>query len=209
VQLPITSAPRSKWPDVPGLYPPTPLSDLIASIPRSPGALKTDLAHFCPGHPLYISLRFNLPHLASLISCPCEPPPRVEQSGSMPATFSAGGGASLAPTPAHPHQLSRQPSKEDLEMAENLNLLNHSQDRHSTRRNSNMRTDAVNSTVTEAQCANSPGNAPEISEYHSLEDTLNYQRASQPEQSPTQTATAAMQQRSQVSNAPITGQICR
>lgn len=93
-------------------------------------------------------------------------------------------------------------------MAENLNLLNHSQDRHSTRRNSNMRTDAANSTVTEAQCANSPGNAPEISEYHSLEDTLNYQRASQPEQSPTQAATAAMQQRSQVSNAPITGQIC-
>ena len=27
---------RSKWPDVPGLYPPTPLSDLIASIPRPP-----------------------------------------------------------------------------------------------------------------------------------------------------------------------------
>jgi hypothetical protein len=155
------------------------------------------------------ALTFRIPHLASLISCPCEPPPRVEQSGSMPATFSAGGGASLAPTPAHPHQLSRQPSKEDLEMAENLNLLNHSQDRHSTRRNSNMRTDAANSTVTEAQCANSPGNAPEISEYHSLEDTLNYQRASQPEQSPTQAATAAMQQRSQVSNAPITGQICR
>ncbi|OCL08607.1 glucocorticoid receptor-like (DNA-binding domain), partial [Glonium stellatum] len=128
----------------------------------------------------------------------------------MSAAISAGGGASLAPTPAHPHQLSRQPSKEDLEMAENLNLLNHSQDRHPTRRDSNTRTDAANSAVSDGQSANSPVNAPEISEYHSLEDTLNYQRPSQPEQSPTQTAAAAaaMQQRAQTSNAPVTGQIC-
>ena len=35
---------RSKWPDVPGLYPPTPLSDLIASIhPAPPRSLQDRL----------------------------------------------------------------------------------------------------------------------------------------------------------------------
>lgn len=57
VQLPITGAPRSKWPDVPGLYPPTPLSDLIASVPRPPGALKTDLAQYL------CALIFRISHL--------------------------------------------------------------------------------------------------------------------------------------------------
>ncbi|OCK83690.1 hypothetical protein K432DRAFT_290583 [Lepidopterella palustris CBS 459.81] len=127
----------------------------------------------------------------------------------MTTRLSAGGGASLAPTPTHPHQLSRQPSKEDLEMAENLNLLNHSQDRQTTRRDSNTRTDAVSPAGTDGPSTNSPGNATEISEYHSLDDTLSYQqRTSQSEKDSPQTATAAMQQRPQASNAPIIGQIC-
>ncbi|KAK7187523.1 GATA zinc finger [Paraphaeosphaeria sporulosa] len=44
------------------------------------------------------------------------------------ANGSGSGGTSLAPTPTHPHHLSREPSREDVEMAEQLSQLNQVQD---------------------------------------------------------------------------------
>lgn len=121
------------------------------------------------------------------------------------STAVSSGGTSLAPTPTHPHQLSQEPSQEDIEMAENLNMLNHAQDRHAVTRDPKTRNDTEN----EGQAATSPGNDSGISEYHSLDDTLHFQQTTQSEQSPGSTSTPNMPNTPQPSNAPITGQICR
>ncbi|KAF2703611.1 hypothetical protein K504DRAFT_174112 [Pleomassaria siparia CBS 279.74] len=112
---------------------------------------------------------------------------------------SASGGTSLAPTPTHPHHLSREPSREDIEMAENLSLLNHSQ--HSnTSRTASLPQRRQSDTAPEGQ-------SPEI--YHSLEDTLAFQQGGQPEDAPTPATTASSAQTNPTGpNAPLTGQVC-
>ncbi|KAF2467625.1 uncharacterized protein BDR25DRAFT_61397 [Lindgomyces ingoldianus] len=115
------------------------------------------------------------------------------------ANVSANGGTSLAPTPAHPHQLSREPSREDIEMAENLNLLNHSRESNPPRL---PESGAQGQQVSSPQDQNS-----EI--YHSLEDTLHFQQSEPPEQPPTPATTTSMAPGSAVGgNAPVTGQVC-
>ncbi|KAF1992941.1 hypothetical protein P154DRAFT_113571 [Amniculicola lignicola CBS 123094] len=114
------------------------------------------------------------------------------------ANRSASGGTSLAPTPTHPHNLSREPSREDIEMAESLSLLTRAQGSHSPRHQPGTQT---------AAAAHSPS---EI--YHSLEDTVPLQRGEQPEQ-PEQTsapASPASNPAQSVSggSAPVAGQVC-
>ncbi|ORY16773.1 hypothetical protein BCR34DRAFT_622234 [Clohesyomyces aquaticus] len=116
------------------------------------------------------------------------------------ANISASGGTSLAPTPTHPHQLSRNPSREDIEMAENLHLLNHSRESNPPR--------PSESDAQGHQPTSSPQEQnPEI--YHSLEDTLAFQQSEPPEQAPTHATTTSMAPGSGLGgNAPVTGQVC-
>lgn len=113
--------------------------------------------------------------------------------------MSPAGGTSLAPTPTHPHQMSREPSKEDIEMAENLSLLNSSQEPKRQR---------PGSAAPGQQSVASP--REENSEiYHSLEDTLHFQR-NEPDHAPSPAPTTSLAQGSvEHGNAPITGQVCR
>lgn len=129
----------------------------------------------------------------------------------------SNGGATLAPTPTHPHHLSRQPSKEDLELAENLNLLNHSHERPPASREAD--------TQPENTSDPSPNGVEKkndsVSEYHSLEDTLNYQSGlqnNQPEEQhsqPTQMAQPTLStptstaRRSLGASTPVNGQVCK
>lgn len=129
----------------------------------------------------------------------------------MSSALSAAGGTSLAPIPQHPHQLSREHSKEDIEMAEQLKLLNNAADRHSAPVESNSRTDGAPNPSDTSEKPTSPAG---ISEYHSLEDTLHFQlktaSSQQPEQMPTPATTVSMaiQERVPSGNAPVTGQLC-
>ncbi|PVH97316.1 hypothetical protein DM02DRAFT_644267 [Periconia macrospinosa] len=93
---------------------------------------------------------------------------------------SGRGGTSLAPTPTHPHQLSREPSREDVEMAEQLSQLNRAQEPHTPRTASPPATYSSATASASAATATSPGKTPEI--YHSLEDTLRLRATEQSEQ---------------------------
>lgn len=77
------------------------------------------------------------------------------------AHHSSSGGTSLAPAPAHPHHLSREASRDELEMAESLSRLNQT---HGTM----ARTDA--SSRPRPSTTSAGGQSSEI--YHSLEDAV-------------------------------------
>jgi len=120
-----------------------------------------------------------------------------------------GGGTSLAPTPTHAHQLSREPSNQDLESAALLERLHN--DLGPSRREpaQAVPVSAAPPAPTE-QRPSAPDSRPqpvEVSEYHALEDTLRYSQDAPPSQQP-QTPNI-LHARQQVNNAPITGQICR
>ena len=125
------------------------------------------------------------------------------QGPRLMAHPSESGGTSLAPTPTHPHQLSRETSKDELEMAESLRLLNQTHDQQKPR---------VESPSQEQQQQQQPpsihGQENQRSEiYHSLEDAVPI--ANGP---PTPSTSASMQipnMNYEAPNAPITGQICR
>ncbi|KAF2010017.1 hypothetical protein BU24DRAFT_436888 [Aaosphaeria arxii CBS 175.79] len=134
---------------------------------------------------------------------------------------SGSGGTSLAPTPTHPHHLSREHSKEDIEMAENLSLLNNSQEHHSRKPelSPQLPQQQQPQKPLSPQAAVSPppqqqqqpqhqqSQSPHV--YHSLQDTVPLQTAEQPEDAPTP-ATIASTTRSTapLGNAPVTGQTC-
>lgn len=127
---------------------------------------------------------------------------------SAPVT---AGGASLAPAPAHSRQLSQEPSKEDLESAAVLGLLTQSHERFANPRGSDPQVANVASNEHRSLVNGASGNPAEVPEYHSLDDTLNYQsggRSIQILQSPSP-APVNLPQRCMVNNAPIVGQICR
>lgn len=116
------------------------------------------------------------------------------------ANGSGSGGTSLAPTPTHPHHLSREPSREDVEMAEQLSQLNQVQDSRTSRIAS----------PSQAQQAPTPppAHAPEI--YHSLEDARPMRESEQPEQGSFPATPASLPQPNLGSgNALLTGQVCR
>jgi NADH:ubiquinone oxidoreductase subunit D len=103
----------------------------------------------------------------------------------------------LAPTPTHAHHLSRETSRDELEMAESLRLLNQAHEHHRPR---------TETPSQEQQQIQSPGD--ERSEiYHSLEDAVPIS-----EQPATPATSASLQlpnMNYDASNAPVTGQVCR
>lgn len=129
----------------------------------------------------------------------------------MSSVRAAAGGTSFAPTPQHPHQLSREHSKEDIEMAERLKSLTNAPDPPSAPVESSSRTEGASNPSDASPRPNSP---PGISEYHSLEDTLHFQQTTassqQLEQMPTPATTVSIttQERAPSGNAPVTGQVC-
>ncbi|KAJ8111194.1 hypothetical protein OPT61_g6158 [Boeremia exigua] len=110
---------------------------------------------------------------------------------------SGTGGTSLAPTPTHPHHLSRESSKEELEMAESLRRLNQVQDAHMPN---------TGSPLKEQQPG--PLQDDQKSEiYHSLEDAVPIAGASA---SPAPSTSLSLPPRDAGgSSAPIIGQVCR
>lgn len=85
-------------------------------------------------------------------------------------------------------------------MAENLSLLNHSQGPRTPRPDPG----------TPGQQISTSSQEQSSTIYHSLEDTLAYQREDQSEQPPSPATTASFAQANAgAANAPVTGQICR
>jgi GATA-binding protein len=113
---------------------------------------------------------------------------------------SASGGTSLAPTPTHPHFLSREASKDELDMAESLQRLNHVHDHQMSR----------TASPSHAQLATSSTPSPrdERSEiYHSLEDAKPILDGPT---TPATSETVPLPPNSVIGpNAPVAGQICR
>jgi uncharacterized Zn finger protein (UPF0148 family) len=110
---------------------------------------------------------------------------------------SGSGGTSLAPTPTHPHHLTRESSKEELEMAESLRRLHQVQDTHMSNTGSPLKEQQVPGTPQDDQ-------NPEI--YHSLEDAIPIAGASA---SPAPTTSLSLPpQNAGGSSAPIIGQVC-
>jgi GATA-binding protein len=110
---------------------------------------------------------------------------------------SGSGGTSLAPTPTHPHQLSRETSRDELEMTESLRLLNQAHEHHKPR----------TETPSQAQQP-TPGQEdqqPEI--YHSLEDAIPMSEG--PATPATSTSLQVPHMNFDGTNAPVSGQVCR
>lgn len=116
---------------------------------------------------------------------------------------SGSGGTSFAPTPTHPHQLSRETSRDELDMAESLRLLNQTHEHQKPR---------VEATSQEQQQQqqqqHTHAQEDQRSEiYHSLEDAVPIADAP-----PTPSTAASLQipnMNYETPNASITGQICR
>lgn len=127
----------------------------------------------------------------------------------MSAPPGRGGGTSLAPTPTHPHHLSREPSREEVEMAEQLSQLNRVQEPHTPRTASPPAThSSAMASASVANAMSSPGKVPEI--YHSLEDTIRVRASEQPEHA-MRSETPSSLPPSSVSggNVAMIGQVCR
>ncbi|KAF9694552.1 hypothetical protein EKO04_007466 [Ascochyta lentis] len=110
---------------------------------------------------------------------------------------SGSGGTSLAPTPTHPHHLSRESSREELEMAESLRRLNQVQDTHMSNTGSPLR---------EQQPPGTPPDDQKSEIYHSLEDAVPIAGTSA---SPAPSTSLSLPPPSAGGNsAPIIGQVC-
>jgi len=110
---------------------------------------------------------------------------------------SGSGGTSLAPTPTHPHHLTRESSKEELEMAESLRRLHQVQDTHMSN---------TGSPLKEQQVPGTPQDEQNSEIYHSLEDAIPIAGASA---SPAPTTSLLLPpQNAGGSSAPIIGQVC-
>lgn len=107
------------------------------------------------------------------------------------------GGTSLAPTPTHPHHLSRETSRDELEMAESLRLLNQAHEHHRPR--------TETPSQEQHQIQGQGDERPEI--YHSLEDAVPI--SEQPTTPATSTSLQLPSMNYDASNAPVTGQVCR
>lgn len=111
---------------------------------------------------------------------------------------SGSGGTSIAPTPTHPHHLSREASKDEMDMAESLRRLEHAHEPRSPRTATPSHPQRAPSTQGEARS--------EI--YHSLEDAVPISEG--PATQATPTSTFSPQPGSVIgTSAPISGQICR
>jgi hypothetical protein len=117
------------------------------------------------------------------------------------------GGAQVAPVPILVHQLSQEPSNQDLESAALLERLHN--DPGTNRRLLHSEVTSAPHTALEKRTTvvETPPTNSSITEYHALEDSLRQP----PEPSSSQSALphGLLIARQQVNNAPITGQICR
>lgn len=130
---------------------------------------------------------------------PCSKDPSISQetarlSHGMSNHTDRNGGTALAPTPVPSLRMSKEPSKEDIEMAENLSLLNHAPRNEAKPQEESARI--------------SPDGSSEI--YHSLEDAIPLAQGSQPERplTPGSTASTAISNANNA-NVLVTGQVCR
>ncbi|CAO2654646.1 Nn.00g113790.m01.CDS01 [Neocucurbitaria sp. VM-36] len=109
---------------------------------------------------------------------------------------SSSGGTSLAPTPTHPHHLSRESSRDELEMAESLRRLNQAHDAHIKRTDSRSHEPPPATPQEDSQS--------EI--YHSLEDAV---PISPGPATPATATPSLLPPRSEGgANAPVAGQVC-
>ncbi|KAH7395196.1 hypothetical protein DE146DRAFT_99649 [Phaeosphaeria sp. MPI-PUGE-AT-0046c] len=108
---------------------------------------------------------------------------------------SGSGGTSLAHTPTHPHHLSRETSKDELEMAESLRRLNQAHDHQGQRAVTPFQPQQLAPAPVEPR--------PEI--YHSLEDAKPIVEAPL---TPATSASSQLPSNSTVTSAPVSGQIC-
>jgi GATA-binding protein len=124
--------------------------------------------------------------------------PAPQQRGAdLMAHPSGSGGTSLAPTPTHPHHLSRETSRDELEMAESLRLLNQAHEHHRPR--------TETPSQEQQSISGREDQRPEI--YHSLEDAIPIS-----DESATQATSTALQiphMNFDGTNAPVSGQVCR
>ncbi|RAQ99518.1 gata factor srep [Stemphylium lycopersici] len=109
---------------------------------------------------------------------------------------SGNGGTSLAPTPTHPHHLSRETSKDELEMAESLRLLNQAHEHHKPR----------TETPSQEKQPIDPQDDQRSEIYHSLEDAMPI--ADGPATPSTSASLQIPSMNYEASNAPVTGQVC-
>ncbi|KAF2273053.1 uncharacterized protein EI97DRAFT_405208 [Westerdykella ornata] len=114
------------------------------------------------------------------------------------ASHSGSGGISLAPTPTHPHIMSREPSKEDIELARNLSLLNNPQDQRTSR----------SEPMEQQHGQQKPAQEQGSEIYHSLEDAVPLEKGSQPEQHATPVSTATIAHRPATGAAGPFTQVC-
>jgi len=106
----------------------------------------------------------------------------------------------MAPTPTHPHHLSREASKDEIHMAESLRLLNQSNGSHSSRTATPLHVQRPHSTQEVARS--------EI--YHSLEDAVPISEGSATPATPATPSSFQSQPGSVIgTSTSITGQICR
>lgn len=116
--------------------------------------------------------------------------------------------------PTGPDELpTRQPSREDLESAEVLNLLNKSDggfysNLQQAAAQQQQQQQPEGQAATEAATNGENRSEPEVPEYHSLEDSLRQHQTQNGETSPRENTTT-LPQRNFVSTSSITGQVCR
>ena len=120
------------------------------------------------------------------------------------------GGAQVAPPPTFAHQLSKQPSNQDIESAQLLERLHNDQGPSRRETSHTEATSAAAPVAAQSERLNPSERKPEVidvTEYHALEDSLRHAQdpaSSSPGQPPN-----VLIARQQMNNAPITGQICR
>jgi GATA-binding protein len=122
----------------------------------------------------------------------------------MSTAYSAASTAAPAPTSIPVHG---EHSKEDLATAAVLQTFIQADDRYASSSTSSMRRTS-GPDESSAKAGAPPSRPSEVPEYHSLDDTINYQQASRsPQPSPGQSSNSA--ERISSGTAPITGQVCR
>lgn len=107
--------------------------------------------------------------------------------------------------------MTRQPSKEDLELTESLHLLTQARDRFNNNIDPHLHAATTGFEQIASTSNGTSGEAAGVPGIQSLEDTMAYQHnASDQAPSPNQESKAQKATRkTQVNNAPILGQVCR
>ena len=136
----------------------------------------------------------------------------------MTVSVAAAPNGTLAVPSPLPHQISRQPSKEDLELAANLNLLNNSESRHATsvesanRRSSEPRKDSFSDAQSSAERETQDSQKRKASDAMATTTVTAAAAATPKEGSPIAQSIASLSAQEQgqpVVTTPIAGQTCR